>query len=139
MAKKSATKKPRKSRAKAPKDSPTPAPVEAAAIGAAAEPADTSGVQVIEEKWEAPCKVARNADQHTRITKRQQAIVMVVLSQASCNLQDLLDDGGELEQIGVTWDPKNGTGKLVPYTEIVRAFVDQAPHLAESIKVDDQQ
>ncbi len=138
-AKKSAAKKPRvrKSRAKpkAPKDT---APVEAAAIGSAAAPADLADASVIEEKWEAPCKVAKNADAHTRITKRQQALVMVILSQAASNLQDLPDDGGELEQIGVTWVSGAGTGKMVPYPEIVQAFVDQAPHLAESIKVTDE-
>ena len=76
MAKKSPTKKTpaKKPAAKAAK----PKPAEAAA-----EPGS-----VVEERWEAPVKVARDADQHTRDTKRQQAIVMVVLSQAGVTFEE---------------------------------------------------
>lgn len=90
--------------------------------------------------FEQAAMIGRNADQHTRDSKRQKAIVEVVLSMAGVNLQNMSDGDGELEQVGVVWPPPGASADaatLVPYHEIVKAFVDQAPYLAQSIAVDD--
>lgn len=133
--KKPATKKPRvrKSRAKAaPAAAATSEPVPNKIPQASPPPEGKAASRIV---FEGAAMVGRNADQHTRDTKRQKAIVDVVLSMAAINLQNMADSGGELAQVGVTW--ANGEEGLVPYNEIVAAFVAQAPYLAESIKVDD--
>lgn len=134
--KKPASKKPRvrKSRAKPPKDNPpADGPAAPPVVAAAAAHSDKEVEWVVEQS----VKVARNADPYTRDAKRHKAIVEVVLSRAAGMLQNMMDDGGELQEVGVQWATGTGHYKPVPYHEIVAAFVARAPYLAAS-KVDDQ-